>query len=324
MSRRALFGLGGVGLALLVGALVDGRGVLAAVLSAGLACVTLPLGCLLWALMLPLVRGQWQTGLAPALAAGQASLPWALVGLWVLVPAAWLLYPWGEHPSVGFRGVWLHPLSFLLRALMYAVLWSWLARRARAGNGQVSAGLGLIVAVLSLSAAGIDWWLSLDKALASTVFGLFFVTRALLMGLAWAGLNSGGQNQRLVRALLLGTVMFWVYLHFMQYLVVWGGNLPREIHWYLDRSHRGWGAVGVLLITTQAIVPLVLLALPWGKRPQVLRWACGLTLVSALVESAWLGLPSLGLAPSLWLPLAGIGWAGTIAGLTLWRRHHDH
>lgn len=316
MNRHTRLGLGVIGLLLLSGALLDGRGVLAAALSAALTCVTLPLGCLLWALMLPLIRGQWQTSLPPGLNAGLACLPWALLGLWVLLPAAWLLYSWSEHPSEGFRGVWLHPVSFVLRALAYAALWMWLARRVRAGTGQVGAGLGLILAVLSLSAAGIDWWLSLDKELASTIFGLFFLTRALLMGLAWAGLKGGKANQRLIRALLLGTVLFWAYLHFMQYLVVWGGNLPREIHWYLDRSREGWGAVGLLLLTTQAILPLVLLAPPWGKRPYLLRWACGLTLLSALLESAWLGLPSLGLAPSLWLPVAGLGWAGAITLLT--------
>lgn len=323
MNRTPLLALLGVIAVLVVGAFFDGRGVLGAGLSAAVTSVTLALGCVLWRLLMPLIRGEWRTTLTPSLAIGMASLPWALLGLLVLVPAAWLLYPWSQAGAEGFRGFWLHPLSFLARALIYAGLWWWLAGWVNRGVGEARAGLGLIVLVLSLSAAGIDWLMSLDAELASTIFGLFFVLRALLMGLAWAGLTSGPHSQRLLRGLLVGACIFWVYLQFMQYLIVWAGNLPREIHWYLDRTEHGWGAVGGLLALTQGILPLMLLTLPWGKRPRALRWASGLTFFSGFVESAWLGLPSIGLAPSLWLPLAWLAWAGAIASLTLWRRRHE-
>jgi hypothetical protein len=323
MNRRLLIALALMVAALLAGALLDWRGVLAAGLSAGVTCITLPLGCLLWGLLLPLIRGQWRPALTPGLLMGLSTLPWALLGLLILAPAAWLLYPWNPHPAEGFRGFWLQPLTFVVRVLVYAALWWWLARWLRAGASQAQAGIGLIVLVLSLSCAGIDWLLSLDAELASTVFGLFYVLRALLMGMAWAGLTGGPHSHRIVRALLVGTVLFWAYLHFMQYLIVWAGNLPREIHWYLLRAEHGWGALGLLLAFTQAILPLVLLALPWGQRPGALRWACGLTLCSGFLETAWLGLPSLELAPSVWLPLAWLAWAGAIAWLTLWRRRHE-
>ncbi|WP_263262300.1 hypothetical protein [Pseudomonas sp. RIT-PI-S] len=323
MNRTPLLALAAMVLTLLIGALLDGRAVMAAGLSAAVTCVTLALGCLFWGFLLPLVRGQWRAALGPSLAVGLASLPWALLGLLILLPAAWLLYPWSEHPTEGFRGFWLQPITFVFRALIYAGLWLWLSSWLRVGMGQVRAGIGVIELVLSLSAAGIDWLMSLDAHLASTLFGLFYVLRALLMGLAFAGLTGGPHSQRIVRGLLLGACIFWLYLQFMQYLIVWAGNLPREIHWYLERSTHGWGAVAGVLALTQAVLPLMLLALPWGKRPRVLHWACGLTLLSGFVESSWLGLPSLGLAPSLWLPLAWLAWAGAIASLTLWRRRHE-
>ena len=38
--------------------------------------------------------------------------------------------------------------------------------------------------------------------------------------------------------------MFWAYVTFSQYLIIWSGNLPEEISWYLARFRGGWGWVG--------------------------------------------------------------------------------
>ena len=43
--------------------------------------------------------------------------------------------------------------------------------------------------------------------------------------------------------LLLAFVMFWAYVSFMQYLIIWSGNLPEENVWYLHRSQGGWQIV---------------------------------------------------------------------------------
>ena len=48
--------------------------------------------------------------------------------------------------------------------------------------------------------------------------------------------------------LMLAFVMFWAYVSFSQYLIIWSGNLPEEIPWYLRRLQGGWGWVGVALI----------------------------------------------------------------------------
>ncbi len=35
--------------------------------------------------------------------------------------------------------------------------------------------------------------------------------------------------------------MLNIYLAFSQFLIIWSGNLPEEIPWYLDRFRGGWG-----------------------------------------------------------------------------------
>ena len=37
-------------------------------------------------------------------------------------------------------------------------------------------------------------------------------------------------------------VILWTYMTFGQFLIIWSGNLPEEITWYLDRRQGGWRA----------------------------------------------------------------------------------
>ena len=43
---------------------------------------------------------------------------------------------------------------------------------------------------------------------------------------------------------LLALVMVWAYFSFSQFLIIWAGNLPEEIPWYLTRLNHGWQFVG--------------------------------------------------------------------------------
>ena len=47
---------------------------------------------------------------------------------------------------------------------------------------------------------------------------------------------------------LLALVMVWAYFSFSQFLIIWAGNLPEEIPWYLTRLNHGWQFVGLLLV----------------------------------------------------------------------------
>jgi hypothetical protein len=40
--------------------------------------------------------------------------------------------------------------------------------------------------------------------------------------------------------LMLGWAMLWLYVAFMQYLIIWSGDLPHEIEWYRVRLGDGW------------------------------------------------------------------------------------
>ncbi len=62
--------------------------------------------------------------------------------------------------------------------------------------------------------------------------------------------------------LMLTFTMVWAYFSFSQWLIIWAGNLPEEITWYLDRIHGGWQTVALSLVIAAifAAVPAAALA----------------------------------------------------------------
>ena len=42
--------------------------------------------------------------------------------------------------------------------------------------------------------------------------------------------------------------MLWAYLAFSQFLIIWGGNLPEEMPWYLERTTGSWGYVSLVVV----------------------------------------------------------------------------
>jgi hypothetical protein len=53
--------------------------------------------------------------------------------------------------------------------------------------------------------------------------------------------------------------MFWAYLSFSQYLIIYSGNLPQEISWYVRRLNGGWQWVGLVLLLFHFALPFALL-----------------------------------------------------------------
>jgi hypothetical protein len=124
-----------------------------------------------------------------------------------------------------------------------------------------------------------------------------------------------------LRGLLSAAALAWIYLHFMQYLIVWYGNLPEEVRWYEIRA-RAWP----LLTWLAALQSLVFIATwwPFSARRVPLAVLAGGTLLLGLAEGAWLSLASLSdlnaLASGLAMLAAAAAGGGLIALLVLPRR----
>jgi hypothetical protein len=288
------------------GLVVDIHATLAAYLVVWIALGSIPIGALGILMVSYLVRWHWTTALRPILLAAMAALPF--VGFLFVPVLLWManVYPAASDAASlkPFKAIYLAPWFFAFRTIVYFTIWSLLALwLRRAGNSRESmaraASVGLIVYGLSVSLAGVDWLESLEPDFHSSIYGLLFISFTMLNGLAFA--IAGGLllrrrigSRKAYSALLLSMILVWAYLHAMQYLVIWSGNIPDEATWYLKRSSHGWQAILAVLALGQLVLPFFALLIERirGDRGWLLG-LCALTLSMRCCEAAVLVLPPL-------------------------------
>ncbi|HWX49801.1 MAG TPA: hypothetical protein VNZ61_17280 [Roseomonas sp.] len=305
-----------------------------AVLAAGwLIALLFWLGIALGALVLvaahALTGGQWGRALWPALAPAAASLPLFLLLILPLVVALGALYPWTAEPEQVERAavarLYLSLPGATLRGIAALVIWAvWglLMVRLRAGGlRQVVAALGLVFHLVAVTLLGFDWVQSLEPHFHSTSFGMASVVLQVLACLAWAaGLRpTSTQAAPDIGALLLAAVLGSLYLGFSQYLVIWYGNLPDKVAWYVVRQHGMWLAVELLSLLLSTLLPLIML-LPSALRgsPAALAQLAPWLLGGVLLHQVWLVAPGAGFwtLPAAALAVLAVGglWFGLAYG----------
>jgi hypothetical protein len=304
--------LGVAGAAMCAGGLAwNLHGALAAYLCGWLFLLGLSLGALELMMLHALAGGRWFVLVRGSLAASMKSI-WLVALLFVPV----LIWGFGADglwpaPAASSPARWLAPRAIALRSFVYLGVWLWLAASCqwlRARHGRVppgAAALVLIVYLVSITAAAFDWIAALQPGWYSSGLGLLLAAAQALgaMALAIGGSASLRRDrQRKSRRdrfndlgnVLLMLVMFWAYLEFMQLLVIWSENLPREIAWYLPRWSTSWLWIGGALALFQFGVPMAALLARAAKRSGRALATLALAVLAAnFIEAVWLVLPTL-------------------------------
>ncbi|VTU33541.1 hypothetical protein H4CHR_03235 [Variovorax sp. PBS-H4] len=314
MSRGNLAGLLLLAVSL-AGWWVDARVLLASWLAAWWWSLGLVLGCFVNAWMHRLTGGAWGEALrSVALLLGRR-MPWLLLALLPVLAGMGLLYPWAGEPQrawleafsrPAFVRAWLSTPFFIARVAVYAIAWWWLTREASLERkGRAAASLAVHTVLSSLAA--VDLLMSLLPGWYSTAFGLIVLAVQALGGAALAVLLVAWCLPRRLEAdaarrlplsrdlgnLLLMWSMTWAYLAFMQFLVIWAENLPREIAWYVPRLQTGWVDVAIALVLLQWLLPCVALLFRAVKdRPARLAPVAALLVAASALDVAWTVLPS--------------------------------
>jgi hypothetical protein len=284
-----------------IGLFVDARASLQVYLAAAIGWTSVPIGCIPILAMMALIGGAWRNELAAPVLAAIRTIPIAaLLFLPVLIGAAYI-YPWaqsGWDAETSFRAVYLSRWFFTVRSVLYFALWIGLATRIRLDRPRgAAASVGLILDGSTASLAGVDWAMSIDLDFSSSMYGLIFLTHQWLAGLAFAAMIRmfvAPPAAKLIATggLLISMILLWGYLHAMQYIVVWSGDLPRDIAWYVRRASHGWGIAIWALFLFQGFVPLLLLMLsPWRRIPARVGAIAFVMFAAGLLESFWLTLP---------------------------------
>ena len=133
-------------------------------------------------------------------------------------------------------------------------------------------GPGILVYSLTMTASVIYWVMSLDPTWYSSVYGLLFLVGQGYSVLALSiivtiSLSAAEPFKTILRTteqhdlgkFTMAFVMLNIYLAFSQFLIIWSGNLPEEIPWYIDRFAGGWAVIITLDFLFHWLIPFSLL-----------------------------------------------------------------
>jgi hypothetical protein len=352
LQRSALIaGLAGTLLTLL-GAVFDLSQFLRSWLFAHLFWTGAAVGCLSLLLINHLTGGVWGIVIRRLLEAGGRTAP--LLALLFLPVALGLprIYEWARpeivaaDPILKLKEPYLNVPFFLGRAAFFFAAWWALAhflsrwsdeldrtgslRAARRLRG--AAGGGLLVLGFTITFSSVDWGMSLDPHWYSTIYGILFMVGQVLTAMAlmivllvW--FRDEAPFAQVLRPqvfhdlgkLLFAFVMLWGYVNFSQFLIIWSGNLPEEVPWYIQRAHGGWQFLVLLVLVFHFVLPfLLLLSRDLKRRAPTLAKVAGVLFVMRGLDLFWLVAPDLhhghGLSVSWMDVTAPVG----LGGLWLW------
>jgi hypothetical protein len=261
----------------------------------------------------------------------------------------WLNAPkQGEQALTSWQQGYLTSGGFLMRAGLYFAIWivlmvvfnNWSKQQDQESNGEglkrrmkALAAPGVILYILAMTFAAIDWVMSLSPRWASTIYGFLFVAGQAIaaMGLMIAVivLLAGSEPFKEVikkrhlhdlAKLLFAFNMLWAYFAFSQLLIIWSGNQPEEITFYHSRLNGQWGVVAVIVLLFSFAIPFLLLLSRDAKRTGGIVSKIALWMVfMRLVDLYWMTRPEFtSRAVPTWLdivvPVALIGlWLGFFA-----------
>jgi hypothetical protein len=226
-----------------------------------------------------------------------------------------------EHHLWEVKAAYFSAPFFLLRLAIYFGIWvaysvamrTWSVEQDRVGGAELTrkmqwwAPSGVILLGLTATFFAFDLLMSLQYSWFSTIFGVYFWAGGIRGSLSAAVLlvlflRLAGYLRHTITLehlhdaakLMFGFTVFWAYIAFAQYFLIWYGNVPEEIQFYLLRRNGGWYTLSILLPILYFVVPFFLLLPRANKRsPFMLALAALWILVMHAYDLYWQVLPVL-------------------------------
>jgi len=277
---------------------VDTRAALGGWLVAAVWIGSIPIGALGLLMMMRMIPGPWRDELALPTQRLTLLMPLAALAMVPVLVGVGRLYPWVDLPLHGYRAAYLSVWTFELRTIVFFAAAIAVVVLLPRSTGQALAAGGIIALTLYDTTMVVDWLMTLDPGFHSSGFALYgmsiqyaiAVSALIVLRLA---VGPASENTSVLGALLITVLLTWTYLAFMQYLIIWSGNLPQGVAWFAKRGSAGWSVVEYV-ITISALGPLFLLFFPPVRAGRF--WLIALSLVVMLgkvFELAWLVLPTM-------------------------------
>jgi hypothetical protein len=222
---------------------------------------------------------------------------------------------WLNAPFTAIRGViYIFIFSALIRWMLSNATKAEtdpdLAAAAAARDRQKYVGsVGLFVFAITMTFIATDWIMSLETTFTSSMFPVIMFDNAAvtaysigLLTLLWLKRKGDPRFQHLFPAteqihlgsLLLAFTLAWTYFNFSQFMLIWIGNLPEEIPYYLKRTREGWGWYAGLAVVFHFPIPFLLLMFRRIKsNPVALRNIAIMLVLIVFIDVMWWVAPSM-------------------------------
>lgn len=334
-GQRALVVGAVAAVAAVAGAFLDRDQFFRSYLVAFLWVIGFPLGCLAVTMLHHVTKGAWGVVIRRILEASSRTLPFLLLLFVPVVLGMGTLFKWTDPEYVAHdelvaaKTPYLNEPFFLIRAAIFFAIWMGLAwylnrasrRQDETGDPNIAlrlqlvGALGLGAYVLTCTFASIDWLMSLDAHWFSSIYGIYFIgghtltAVAFVIPIAMLLAQQAPMDKVFLPShfhdfgkLMLAFMMLWAYFSLSQFIIIWSGNLPEDIPWYLDRTQGIWKIVAQVLVFLHFVLPFLLLLSTDLKRDgRRLAGVAILLLAMRWVDLYWQAAPAMGLEGLHWL-----------------------
>ena len=283
------------------------------------------LGCMLLVMIQYMSGGAWGMVIRRPLEAGSRCIPLLMILVLPILFGAKVLYPWtfpaaAHDHIIQSKSWWLNLPWFYVRTILYYCVWGtlifflnkWsLAQDTNpdikyAKNLERLSGAGIVFFVFSMTFASIDWLMALSPHWYSTIYGFIvevgqalsamsFIIAIVVLLAGYAPFKHIITKRHLhdLGKLMFAFVMLWAYLSFSQLILIWSGNLPEEITYYIDRLNGGWEYIGAGLFLFHFAFPfLMLLSQKLKRNPRTIYKIAIYIILVRLVDIIWMVEPN--------------------------------
>ena len=285
---------------------------------------TLCMGAMFFVLLQHLTSAGWSVTVRRGAEQLMSVLP-VFIGLFIpILLLKEQLYPWLGHeahaPAIVAKKGYLNFPFWAIRAGIYFTIITFMSTRLHtmsleqddSGDPKLTVAMnrfsapGMLVFALTLTFAGIDWFMTLDPEWYSTMFGVYLFAGSVISIFAFlvlfysritaAKLLRGAVNNEHfhdVGKLMFAFTIFWAYIGFAQYFLIWYANIPEETLFFKHRQEHGWGTISIILVLGHFFFPFFLMLSRHTKRWNAPRsLGAAWILLMHYVDMYWLIMPN--------------------------------
>jgi hypothetical protein len=259
--------------------------------------LSLAIGGVFFFVIQSISQSGWAAGFQRVSEAMMSYVPLAGISFLLLFFGIKDLYQWSDKevvaldPILQHKSVWLNVPFFLVRMIIYFLLWIVIIRKLRSlsvkgdmtdpadtdgimalfSKSELYSKILIFVLAITISLSAFDWIMSIDAHWYSTIFAFKNIAAAFLHGVSILALIVFILNRRgyfpflnkyhvhdFARYIFMFSII-WGYFWFAQFMIIWYGNIPEETGYYFLRWKEGWKVLFFLEIILNWAVPFMVL-----------------------------------------------------------------